>query len=162
MEQGHDARYKWVFSHPLFVEKFLRSFVRLPFVKKLDFGAMERLDKEFVTEEFRSLESDIVFKVPFRDSFIYIFLLIEFQSTVDKTMPFRFLRYTGELYRFTKPNPESGLYPAIFPVLLYNGNEDWKSLCSTSSLIEASIPSEYIPNFQFSRSWSTSFRSAAW
>lgn len=88
-------------------------------------------------------------EMKYSDSFIYIFLLIEFQSTVDKTMPFRFLRYTGELYRFTKPNPESGLYPAIFPVLLYNGNEDWKSLCSTSSLIEASIPSEYIPNFQF-------------
>ncbi len=149
MSQGHDARYKWVFSHPLFVEKFLRSFVRLPFVKKLNFEAMERVDKEFVSEEFRTLESDIVYKVPYRESCIYIFLLIEFQSTVDKTMPFRFLRYTGELYRFAKPGAESGLYPATFPILLYNGDDEWNVPCNTAELIEKSIPAEFIPRFRY-------------
>ncbi|HPH02378.1 MAG TPA: Rpn family recombination-promoting nuclease/putative transposase [Spirochaetota bacterium] len=149
MSQGHDARYKWVFSHPLFVEKFLRSFVRLPFVKKLNFEAMERVDKEFVSEEFRTLESDIVYKVPYRESCIYIFLLIEFQSTVDKTMPFRFLRYTGELYRFAKPGSESGLYPATFPILLYNGDDEWNVPCNTAELIEKSIPAGFIPRFRY-------------
>ena len=149
MSNGHDSRYKWVFSHPSFVKKFLQSFVPLSFVKKLDFDAMERVDKEFVSEEFRSLESDIVYKIPYCGSCIYIFLLIEFQSTVDSAMPLRFLRYTGELYRFAKPNTKTGLYPAAFPVLLYNGDEKWHVAHNVANLIEKSIPSEFIPNFRY-------------
>ena len=149
MSNGHDARYKWVFSHPSFVKKFLQSFVKLPFVKKLDFSSMERLDKEFVSEEFREKESDIVYRIKYLNTEIYIFMLIEFQSTVDKTMPVRFMRYTGELYQFAKPNEQSGRYAATFPILLYNGDAAWNAPLNVADLIEHTIPKEYIPQFRY-------------
>ncbi|TVQ22731.1 MAG: hypothetical protein EA382_11495, partial [Spirochaetaceae bacterium] len=49
---NHDRRYKYLFSHPGFVERLLTSFVDEPFVKELDFSTLERVNSTFVSEEF--------------------------------------------------------------------------------------------------------------
>ncbi|OQY30660.1 MAG: hypothetical protein B6241_15520 [Spirochaetaceae bacterium 4572_59] len=117
----HDNRYKYLFKHKLLVERLMKSFVHEKFVKQLDFSSMERLDKSFVTNDFKEKESDIIWKLNYKEKPIYIFLLIEFQSTVDHTMPLRFLRYIAEFYQALQINSKNEKYPAVFPLLLYNG-----------------------------------------
>ena len=41
------------------------------------------------------------------------------------------------------------LYPAIFPLLLYNGQAKWSAKLNVSELIEESISSKYIPSFKY-------------
>lgn len=55
---------------------------------------------------------------------VYIFLLMEFQSTVDRFMALRFLRYICEFYQSLDTGTLKRL-PAVFPLLLYNGDGKW-------------------------------------
>ena len=64
----------------------------------LDFSTLQRLDKSFITDDFKEKESDLIYKISFNGQELYIYLLIEFQSTVDKFMAIRMLRYICEFY----------------------------------------------------------------
>ncbi len=145
----HDRRYKRIFSQPYFLQKLLESFVHESFIKNLDFSTLERIDKSFINADFNEKESDLIFTIHFKGKIIYIFLLLEFQSTVDKLMPIRFLRYIMELYESFRTVPENGMFPAVFPVLLYSGDPKWTAKEEISVLIEKSVPKEYIPKFKY-------------
>ena len=80
------------------MERLLTSFVDESFIRDLDLSTLTRIDKSFVSESFKGKESDIIYSIHYRESIIYIFLLLEFQSTVDKMMSVRFLRYITELW----------------------------------------------------------------
>jgi len=75
------------------------AFVDQPFVKHLDFSTLQKVNATFVSPDFQRRESDIIWKVAFRGKPVYIFLLLEFQSSPDRWMPLRFLRYIVELYQ---------------------------------------------------------------
>jgi predicted transposase/invertase (TIGR01784 family) len=64
-------------------------------------------------------------------------VLLELQSTVDQTMPFRLLQYMVEVWRDIYQNtPErerrrKGFrLPAIIPAVLYNGQQNWTAIRS--------------------------------
>ena len=56
---------------------------------------MELYNKEYITTMFEKMESDIVYKISEKNTYI----IIEHQSTVDKSMPYRMFQYTAELLR---------------------------------------------------------------
>lgn len=149
MANEHDKRYKKLFSNPLIVEELLTYFVDEKFVGKLDFSSLERQDKSFVLENYRERESDIIWKINYNDSELYIFLLIEFQSTVDRYMAVRFGQYIFEFYSYLSQRKDIELLPAVFPILIYNGDDSWTAEDSIQNLVESSIPPEYIPNFTY-------------
>ena len=150
MAAEHDSRYKMLFSHPLFVQRLLESFVEEPFTAGLDYATLERVNASFVSEEFARRESDIIWKVIFAGRPLYLFILIEFQSTVDRHMPIRFLRYLAEFYQsFATEHGVSEALPAVFPLLLYNGDARWSAEQSVEALIEESIPARFIPHLHY-------------
>ena len=145
----HDRRYKRIFSNPYFMQKLLESFVQETFIKDLDFSTLNRIDKSFINEDFSEKESDLIYTVKFKEKTLYIFLLLEFQSTVDKLMPVRFLRYIMELYESFGKIPKGGKFPAVFPLLLYSGDAKWTAEEEISVLIEKTLPKGYIPAFKY-------------
>ena len=54
---------------------------------------LELIDKEFITDQFDTYESDLVYKVNTKKGIIYLFFLFELQGYNDFTMPFRLLVY---------------------------------------------------------------------
>jgi len=126
----------------------MESFVQEDFARELDFASMEPYKTKFVTETYARRESDVIWKVRFRGREIYLFLLIEFQSTVDRRMPIRLLRYIAELYA-SLPSMKRGRYPAVFPLVLYNGSGSWTAKQDIVELIDPSIPACYIPSLRY-------------
>ena len=149
MKDIHDRQYKLIFSNPIFVEKLLTSFVHEDFIKYLDFTRMTKKSNSYITDKMKKFESDIVYEIYYKDSPVYIYLLMEFQSTSDNKMPIRFLRYILQLYEDNGRNKKTGLYPAIFPLLLYNGEKKWTAKSNISDIIEYTLPSKYIPNYEY-------------
>ncbi len=161
MAARHDARYKRFFSNPVLFRQLLESFVSEDFVRELDFSTLKRVDKSFVTEEFRERESDLIHEVRYKDSTVYIFILIEFQRKVDHHMALRFLRYLYEFYQALereghagKRNREGGhggTLPAVFPLLLYSGSRRLTAPVSMRDLIDSrsGIPEHYLPHFDY-------------
>ena len=149
---SHDLGYKELLSHPELVQQLLENFVDLPFVKDIDFTTLERVDKSFVTRSSKRRESDLIWKVQFMGKEAYIYLLMEFQSKNDHWMALRILRYICEFYSDLTKNfkaPRKKL-PAVFPIMLYNGEARWTAPKSLAGLIDASgIDAAYIPQFSY-------------
>jgi len=136
----HDNGYKRLFSHPEMVEDLLRGFVREDWVRDLDFSTLEKVPGSFITEELRGRESDVIWKVRWeRERWLYVYLLIEFQSTVDPFMALRMMVYVGLLYQHLVQERQltvSGRLPPVLPLVLYNGNASWGAVLELSELIE--------------------------
>jgi len=149
----HDLRYKKLFTHPVFIKELLESFVKEDFIHKLDFSTIEQINKSFVTSEYTERESDIIYKIKLKDKReVFIYLLLEFQSSVDKYMALRMLRYICELYEFITiewGDDKFRKLPAVLPIMLYNGENRWTAATSMSEIIEQSLPKYLIPELNY-------------
>ena len=126
----HDHSYKLLFSHPEMVADLLRGFVLEDWVKDLDFATLERVSGGYVADDLREREDDIVWRVRFGGGWLYVYLLIEFQSSVDHFMAVRVLAYLGLLYQDiirTGGLTAERLLPPVLPVVLYNGRPRWNA-----------------------------------
>ena len=140
----HDSGYKRLFSNKTIFRQLIQTFVEEAWVSRLDFDRAERLDKSFVAEHYKETEADIIYKVPLRDAdaVIYLCLLIEFQSDVQRFMVLRSLYYRCSFYMdfvLSNKNVRGLLLPAMFQLVLYNGDEKWTAPANIDQLIETEV-----------------------
>ena len=87
---------------------------------------IEKYNRKFVLPELENRESDIIYKLKDKP----VFFLIEHQTKVDYSMPFRMLEYSMEIIKsaITKEKMKSSkeMFPVVIPIVLYTGRENWK------------------------------------
>jgi predicted transposase/invertase (TIGR01784 family) len=150
MQKDHDSQYKELFSNPTLISELLRSFVHEEFVMHLDFSTLKKLNAHFVTGKFRKREADLIYQINFKGNPVYIYLLLEFQSTVDKFMSLRLLEYIVQFYKDLLKVEKRDLLPPVFPVVLYSGDNTWTAPVQFQKLIiPTSVPKKYLPDFQY-------------
>ncbi len=150
----HDNGYKNLFSHPEMVRDLLTGFVHEPWVAELDFATLEKVSGSYVSDDLRDREDDVVWRVRFRERWLYVYLLLEFQSTVDDFMAVRLLTYLGLLYQDIikqKGLTENDKLPPVLPLVLYNGVQRWHAAQEINTLIEP-VPGrlqDYAPHLKY-------------
>ncbi len=140
----HDGTYKKLFAFPRMVEDLLRGFVAGLRVDDIDFSKLEKVSAEYVSDELLKRHGDAVWRVGRRDEdWLYLMVLIEFQSRDEPWMALRIHTYTGLLYeelvRNGKVAPDEPL-PPVLPVVLYNGARPWRAAREMRELIAAVGP----------------------
>lgn len=124
----NDPIYKRLFSFPRMVADLLRAVGHLGWISDVDFGTLEKVSAEYVGERWQQRRGDTVWRVRFRGTWLYLLLLLEFQSEKDPRMPLRNLEYTallyGDLDRAGELGP-AGRWPPVLPLVLYNGETPW-------------------------------------
>ena len=136
-----DYGYKKLFSNKTIFRQLLETFVKADWVSELDFDSSETLDKSFISDHYKETESDLVYKVKIRDREAYIFILIEFQSSVNRFMALRILNYVTNFYMdYVESNKGVRKLPPVFPILLYNGDARWTAPTRFEELIDADEP----------------------
>jgi hypothetical protein len=73
--------------------------VKKAWVEQLDFSTLEKVSGSYVSDELRDREDDIIWWVRWGDDWLYVYLLLEFQSSIDKYMAVRVMSYLGLLYQ---------------------------------------------------------------
>ncbi len=133
VDKKHDKIFKKILSDEREMSIFLGDFLKLD-VKE---NELEKYKNSFITERYKSKESDIIYKQKGKN----IYYLIEHQSKVDKEMPNRILKYCDELLEEIKKSKKNktGKNPIIVPIVLYTGKQDWKTAINFS---ETQIPVE--------------------
>jgi|SRR5882724_13074418 len=136
----HDSGYKLLFSHPQMVEELLRGFVHESWVEDLDYGSLEPAETSFTSDDLRERYGDRVWRLRWRGGergWLYLYLLLEFQSTPDLFMAVRLLGYVAlllaDLVRTKVATPALGL-PAVLSIVLYNGKRRWSAPPELASL----------------------------
>ncbi len=148
---NHDNAYKNFFSHPQTIQDLLRGFVGEDWVDLLDFETLEKVNGSYVTDDLRDKEDDLIWRIHMKngkgttakdakDDWIYVYLLLEFQSRVDKFMAVRIMTYIGLLYqdliKSKKIKGKAKKLPPVFPLVLYNGLKPWKAEREVENVIE--------------------------
>lgn len=146
----HDSGYKLLFSNLTIFRQLIESFVDLPWVKQLDFDRAVKIDKSFIDEEYRERESDLIYRIPFGEDEMYVYVLLEFQSSVDRWMALRVLEYVIRLYLDLSRSQELKKLPPVFPIVLYNGDRRWTAATDMSELVDP-LPTlgEYSLDFRY-------------
>ena len=138
MPNDHDSSYKFLFSTPELVRDLIMGFVPDDWLHSLDYTTLAMVPGNYVTEDFRNRADDIVWRVKVGGEWVYLYLLIEFQSSVDKYMALRMMVYQGLLYQDLIKRGEvlaDGRLPPILPIVLYNGSQRWSSVTDVFDLI---------------------------
>jgi hypothetical protein len=115
------------------VEELIRGFLHEDWVERLDFSTLEKVGNSFVSDDLRERHSDLIWRVRLKGEgagWVYLYLLLELQSTPDPFMAVRLLTYVGllfeEIIRKERLKPGDRL-PAVLPVVLYNGDRSWRA-----------------------------------
>ena len=134
----HDETHKKLFAFPRMVEDLLRGFVAGPWIGEIDFSTLQKLSAEYVSDELLKRHGDVVWQVRLRERWLYLLVLLEFQSRDEPRMALRILTYTSLLYGELVRNGAVGAgepLPAVLPVVLYNGTRAWRAAREVGELI---------------------------
>jgi len=133
----HDQSYKILFSNPEMVASLLLDFVPESFVQDIDFSTLDRVSGSYVTDDCRERHDDIVWRVRCKGEWMYLYILLEFQSSHDPWMAVRILGYTALLWQdlIRRGEIEEGKkLPPVFPLVLYNGGQKWTAAQDVADL----------------------------
>ncbi len=157
---GHfpDKSARWLFKEKENIHGLV-EIVANELVEYLDFDGLVELNRSFVSDTLRELESDMVFSVPFRDTSeadnLLIYILIEHQSTIDPMMGFRLLFYMCQIWDGQRRELEASDIPKskwrlrpILPIVFYTGTQRWQTPLALSALMDLpEILSRFVPKF---------------
>ena len=133
----HDKLFKDLFSHKDEVAKFLNKYLKLEVT--LTGNQLEEYRTEYVTSLYEKRETDIVYKLKDKN----IFFLIEHQSTIDRSMPFRIRDYSTLIMKQVidrkRMKDIDYKYPNVIQIVLYTGNVECKANLKISE-IHDSLP----------------------
>jgi predicted transposase YdaD len=135
----HDNGYKLLFSHASVVADVLRGFVKEDWVQEVDFETLERVEGSYVSEDLRPRETDMLWRARWRGQSLYVYVLLEFQSRVERFMAVRVMGYLSLLYQDLikqRALTPSGKLPPVFLLVLYNGIRRWRAALDVADLIE--------------------------
>ena len=122
----HDKLFKKILENREQTAKFLDMV--LGSGKDITAKNLELYNKEFITDKFEKNETDIVYKV----TNLNVYIIIEHQSTADRTMPYRVRRYKAALMEsvINKKEMKKANYklPRIIAIVLYTGKQKWENL----------------------------------
>ncbi|MEX0450154.1 Rpn family recombination-promoting nuclease/putative transposase, partial [Spiribacter sp. 221] len=144
VHHGHDHGYKLLFSHPEMMADLIRGYVRAPWVEQLDFNSLEKVNGSYISDDLRSREDDVIWRLRWEGEarWLYVYLLLEFQSSPERFMALRVLTYLGLLYEDLRRSGQlsaDGLLPPVLPVVLYRGSAPWQEPRNITELIDGGL-----------------------
>ena len=134
-----DPAYKRLFSRPRMVRDLLSGFAARDWSAEFDPGSLTPLPASYVSHDLRQRHGDLVWRLRFKDDrWLYVVLLLVFQSAVDRSMAVPMLTYTAllsqKLIAEGVLRERSGL-PPVLPVVIYNGRRPWTVPVDVAELI---------------------------
>lgn len=141
-ETDHDSGYKQLFSHPEMVRDLLTGFVPGPWLQQARFDTLEHVNASYVSESDKHRHDDMVWRLKVGPHWVWVYLLLEFQSQPDEWMAVRMMTYVGLLsqHLIKEGQLDQGKLPALLPIVLYNGGRIWKSPTGVADCFAPSLP----------------------
>src|SRR5258708_34913460 len=133
--QSQDALVRHTFGQLQHAASFFREILPAEVSSAVQWNALKLVSGSFVDETLRQSESDLLYQVPLRENAegahgetsLLLYLLFEHQSTKDRWMPLRLLRYMSQIWqRQIDEQPAAPGLPPIIPLVLAQVAGGWK------------------------------------
>ncbi|NHZ96550.1 Rpn family recombination-promoting nuclease/putative transposase [Massilia sp. CCM 8734] len=152
MPTYHDLGYRSLFTYPELVRELVTNFTPFKLFDDVALSCFEAADPAYVSEGLAARQNDIVWRVKIGEQFLYVYILLEFQSGVDRWMALCMQNYVGLLCKnLVKRHqlPPSLLLPLVLPLVFYNGVPHWSPSTDLAALF-MDAPAE-LASFQASQ-----------
>ncbi len=152
-----DDTFRKVFSDKRIFAEFLNIFGK-------DLGLSHGIREEHLFLEdaifkdpyFENREADLLYRIVYEDSEVYVYLLVEHQTRVDYLMPLRVLGYMVRIWEFyikrhKDVSRRKGFkLPPIIPIVFYDGIRRWTAPCEFSEKIKnVEVFKRFTPSFVY-------------
>lgn len=128
----HDKSYKTLFSNKDIFLNLINDFTEEQWKKEITTDNLTLVNKSFILADYEEVEADIVYQAEIGGQRVIFYVLLEFQSSIDHSMPIRLLMYMIEIWRemlkgISKEEIKRKDFklPAIVPIVTYNGKDKW-------------------------------------
>lgn len=121
-EKTHDKLVKSILKDEKELSKFISQFINNEI--KINSEDLIKFTNSYITKKYRAKESDLVYMLKNKE----IFFLIEHQSNIDSTMPYRMLNYCIDIINEwcqSKKMKKVKRYPIVVPIVIYTGDRKW-------------------------------------
>lgn len=125
----HDALFKAVLGQPEHARGALRAVLPAAMGEALDWSTLTLQPGSFVDPGLNPSHTDLLYTAAWRGGAVApVYMLFEHQSSADRWMPLRLLRYMVRIWeQWLKDHEGAKVLPAIVPVVLYHGDERWSA-----------------------------------
>jgi predicted transposase/invertase (TIGR01784 family) len=116
---------RFAFGHPERAAAELRAVLPPQLVGQVDWTCLQREPSSVVDPELRERQSDLLFSARLHGGEpVLLYFLLEHQSSVDRWMALRMLRYVlRQLEHWRHQHPDSQVLPVVIPVVMYHEQE---------------------------------------
>ncbi len=123
----HDALVRRVLGDPATARAWLQARLPRDVARHLDFTALQLQPGTFVDDELGRSETDVLFEIRHESGRpVYVYVLVEHQSTVDYWLRLRLLRYQGRIWDEERTrHPRARFLSPIVGVVLHHGPREW-------------------------------------
>ncbi len=116
----HDALFKQFLTHPETARDFLDVHLPPALRQACDLNTLRLESGSFIEEDLRAYYSDVLYSLKAGQGDGYIYALIEHQSSPDRHMGFRLMRYAiAAMQRHLDAGNDK--LPLVIPILFYHG-----------------------------------------
>ena len=138
----HDNMVHSVLRDPTEATSFLQAHLSQDVSQGLNWATLRLHDRSFVDEDLLESESDFLYEIErvSGEESIMLYILVEHQSTPDRWMRFRLLKYCCRIWDLNlaeRPTP-SELRP-IVPLVFYQGERSWSYSTEFADLFVESV-----------------------
>jgi predicted transposase YdaD len=138
MKTHSDTLYKQLFAHPEIVRDLLAAFLEADWAQKLELDAFERVNASYASDGGKARHEDVVWRARIGGDWVYVYILLEFQTRPDRWMALRMQVYVGLLYQDLVAQhrlSKHGKLPPVLPIVLYRGRRPWRSATELAQLM---------------------------
>jgi hypothetical protein len=147
MHTPHDAFFRRVFGQPRRLAGLLESILPRSAARELAWPALELVPPRRTTRALRGHESDLVARIPFRDSRsggrpprqrLEVQVVVEHQSSSPLVMALRHAAYaTQQMLDAARAGGGRGPVPPVLCVVIHTGAGPWNAPCRLHALLPA-------------------------
>ena len=135
MHNSHDTAIREVLNDKEEASILINEVLGLKGENKITKDMLETQDNRFITSSYYNKETDIIYKIKSKN----IYILIEHQSKVEKSMAKRIAEYEIEIIRKHEREKKNTKIPLIIPIIVYTGKRRWTATKNLSELQEQVI-----------------------
>ncbi|EMY76743.1 hypothetical protein LEP1GSC060_3358 [Leptospira weilii serovar Ranarum str. ICFT] len=147
----HDRLIRETFQDKVEIVSFFKNTLPSEVVNLLDLGSLELLKSNFISEELKEEQADMLYSVRLKSGKeAQIYILFEHKSYLDPDIYVQLLGYLSKIYNSQIKN--NGSYFVVIPFVFYHGEMKWMLgeyfLNQFSLSEEERILKDFIPNFR--------------
>ena len=156
--QPHDALFKKTFSEIEHAAAELRAVLPAELVSRTDFSTLTLCSGGYIDETLAGSQSDLLSSAQILGKPALLYLLFEHQSSPDKLLPLRLLRYVVRILERhvaeAKTAGDALPLPVVVPVVLHHSESGWSVATRLEDLFDCQLVeeaglSEFIPRLSF-------------